>query len=171
MVNQAMSLVAGTKQSIAALNPPGLRLIDVVRNLPTGRAIRLTARETLDAADPSWHNGAPGPTRAYVFDGRDPKTFYVSPPAVANAQVEVKYSRYPVVITTAQLSTIDLTPDDVFMDPLLNYVMFRALSKDADFAQNVGLAAGYRQAFEGVLGIKAKADADFSPAANTPGGT
>lgn len=171
MVNATMTLAAGTKQSIAALNPAGLRLIDVVRNAPNGRAIRLTTRDMLDATDPNWHAATAGPTRSYVFDNRDPKTFYVSPPAVAAAQVEIRYSRNPVVITTAQLGTVDLTPDDVFLDPLLNYVMSRALSKDAEAAMNVALAAGYREAFEGVLGIKVKADNDFSPAANSPGGT
>lgn len=170
VVNQAIPLVAGTKQSIAAQTPPGLRVLDVVRNAPNGRAIRLVDREVLDSQNPNWHSATAAATTNYVFDNRDPKNFYVYPPAVAAAQVEVIYSRMPVDITVATIATADLSLDDIYLDPVLNLVLFRAYSKDADFAQNVQLAASYRAMAESLLGSKIGTDAKFSPDLNSAGG-
>jgi hypothetical protein len=170
VVNGPMNLVAGTKQSIAALNPSGLRLLDVVRAVNTGRAIRLTDRETLDTQIPNWHAATAAVPTNYVFDNRDPKTFYVYPPAIANTPVEIIYSRNPVEVTEASMSTVDLSVDDIFMDPLLNYVLHRAYSKDADFAQNAELAAGYRNLVQTLLGGKTRTDNAYQPEMNAPTG-
>lgn len=170
VVNAQVALVAGSKQSIAALTPPGLRLLDVVRAVASGRAIRLVDREKLDAVAPNWHGAAQGVPTSYVFDNRDPKTFYVYPPAVVATMVELIYSRVPVEVTADNLATQDLSLDDVFMDPLLNYVLHRAYGKDADHAKNAELSAGYRQLTELLLAGKSGSDARFSPDFNTPKG-
>jgi len=168
VVNASMSLAAGSKQSIAALTPPGLRLLDVIRAVASGRAIRLVDRERLDTVMPSWHAATAGVPTNYTFDNRDPKTFYVYPPAAASTQVEIVYSRVPVEVTAGNVSSQDLSLDDVFMDPLLNYVLHRAYGKDADHAKNAALSAGYRQLAEMLLQGKSKSDAVFSPDFNTP---
>lgn len=168
VVNASMTLVAGSKQSIGALTPPGLRLLDVVRAVATGRAVRLVDREKLDTVLPSWHGATSGVPTNYTFDNRDPKTFYVYPPATVGTQIEVVYSRVPLEVTTGNLASQDLSIDDVFMDPLLNYVLHRAYCKDADHAKNAALAAGYRQLAELLLAGKSKADAVYSPDLNTP---
>ena len=82
VTNASVSLASGTKQSLPA---NGAKLIDVVRNSAgSKRAIRMCAREILDAQSPGWHNLS-GVTEIvhFMFDPRDPKVFYIYPPAQA----------------------------------------------------------------------------------------
>jgi hypothetical protein len=170
--NAEHTCVAGTKQSIVGMSPKGLRLLDVMRNSPNGRAVRLVDREVLDTQNPNWHAATQKSTITnYVFDNRDPTTFYTWPPAAAGAKLELLYAPEPVKITAADLDTVELSVPDIYMDPVLNYVLFRAYGKDAAFAKNMALAAGYRQAAAEALGAKIKADALFSPDLNSPGGS
>lgn len=169
-VNAAMALVSGAKQSIAGLTIPGVRLLDVMRNVSSGRSIKIADRQSLDAYSPSWYAETAGETVNYVYDGRDPATFYVSPPAIAAAQIEILYSRAPVEITTGNLASQELTIDDLFTPPLLDYVLFRSYAKDADFAHNANLSAAYLSACDAALGVRSRTDLAFSPDANSPGG-
>lgn len=170
MVNQNMTLVAGPKQSLTTQNPPGQRLFDVVRNITTGRGITLIDKQTLASADPSW-SGRPQSTGVvhYVYDDRDPTTFYVYPPASAGTIVEGKYSRLPVKINTVgELSSLDLTPSDLYIDPLVNYLLHRAYGKDAEYAANAQLSLAYLNAFLSMLGAKAVRDRSYAPTMNDP---
>lgn len=170
-VNGTMALVAGSKQSIAGLTPAGLRVLDVVRATASGRAIRLVDREVLDTQLPSWHAATQGVPTNWVFDNRDPKTFYVYPPAAATTQIELIYSRNPVALANvSELASVTLSPDDIYIDPLVNYVLHRLYSKDADFAQNANLSANYLAACVQALTGKARTDVAFSPDLNAPGG-
>jgi hypothetical protein len=62
-----------------------------------------------------------------------------------------------------------LSIPDIYADPLLNYVLYRAYAKDAEFAQNQQLSASYLQIFQGMLGIKTQKDAAYSPDLNSKG--
>lgn len=170
-VNGTMSLAAGSKQSVAGLSPAGLRVLDIVRATATGRAIRLVDREVLDTQLPTWHAASQGVPTNWVFDNRDPKTFYVYPPAAANTQIELIYARNPVALASeSELASVTLSPDDIYIDPLVNYVLYRVYGKDADFAQNAQLSAGYLAACRAALGDKTGTDAAFSPDFNATGG-
>jgi len=171
MKNTTLDLVEGSRQTIP---DDGLRLLDIVRNIG-GRSVRLVDREILDASDPAWHTRKGSPViRNYAYDNRDPKTFYVSPPAMKpdpklippKATLEIMYSVLPVPVTDA---ADDLTVSDIYMDPLVNYVLFRSYTKEAQFAQNAQLAATYLQTFMSMLGVKTKKDAAFSPDLNSKG--
>lgn len=164
--NATVTLVSGTKQAIPS---DGLRLLDVVKN-GSGRAVRHVDRDVLDTQNPTWHSetGVTG-VKNYIYDNRDPKTFYVYPPAAAaGATVDVVYSKNPTDVT-ALGSTVAVA--DIYADPLLNYVLHRAYSKDAEFAQNFQLSANYLSIFQAMLGIKTSKDAAFSPDLNSKGKT
>ena len=94
-----MTLAAGARQTIPSA---GAKLLDVIRNTTgTQRAIRLVARNVLDAQNPDWYSKT-GVTdiRHYTFDTREPRVFYVYPPAASTgASVEMVYSAYPTDIT------------------------------------------------------------------------
>ena len=180
VANVQITLVAGTKQSLPA---GALRLLDVVRNVPvtptgastptSGRAVRLVDREVLDTQNPNWHFAKPALViRNYVYDNRDPLNFYVSPPATApdprfgSAKLEIIHSKLPAAVVAL---TDTLTIPDIYMDPLLNYVMFRSYSKDAQFAQNAQLASAYMTTFMAMLGVKTKHDVAYSPDLHSKG--
>lgn len=167
--NTVLTLVAGTKQTLPT---EAMRLLDVVRNITAAgapdRAVRMVERETLDAQDLFWHTRAStGKVANFTYDNRDPANFYVYPQATAGMKLEVIYSKAPTEVTTASQA---LELNDLYAEPLLNYVMFRAYSKDSEFAANQSIAQGYLTIFTTMLGIKTSKDFAFSPEANKPGG-
>lgn len=158
----AVTLVAGTKQTIPA---DGIRLLDVVRNVG-GRAIRIIDRDTLDLFDPNWHKATAGEVKHYVYDNRVPMDFYVYPPAKVNQQIEITYSKTP---TKATVAGDTLAVADIYQDIIVNYVLFRAYSKDAEHAANAALASTYLNILNGLAGVKLSKDAAFSPQLNSRG--
>lgn len=179
--NVNVQLAAGTKQSLPA---DGVSLVDVVRNMGTngstpGAAIRVVTREILDAQVSGWHSSTANATvKHYVYTPLDPKTFYVYPPQPTGAgtqnNVEIIYVASPTDATLVSTITID----DVYMTALLDYILFRAYTKDAEYANNAQLATAYYQQFQAILAGKAAAEMAANPNAsmggfnpNLPGGT
>lgn len=180
-----MSLIAGTKQripdgSISGVGS-GFRLLDVVRNVTTvtgtttanqvvtaaGRSVRIVDREVLDTQDPYWHTAAgSAEIKHFIYDNRSPTLFYVYPPATTSAKLEIVYSVAP---TDATALTDTLSISDIYQDVILNYVMYRAYSKDAEYASNAALAGGYLGVVNQMLGIKTQKDVAYSPDLNSKG--
>ena len=163
--NVAFVLSAGsTKQSLPS---DGIILIDVTRNMGAtgstpGNAIRITTREVLDAQRPTWHSDANaiGYIQHYMYDPRDPKNFYIYPKAPATAwQVELVYSSSPTAASIGGAIQID----DVYANALLDYMLYRAYSKDAEYAANANLALAHYQAFSNSLGVKFNSSAMNNP--------
>lgn len=136
-----MELAVGTRQTLPTA---GTRLLEVVRNTNVdgtvpGRAIRLVDRETLDASNPNWHSvDATGAAahrnivKNYVYNDRDPRTFYVFP-GVADADsayVDLVYSATPADAVSGQ----NIAISDTFSNSILNYVLYRAYMKESEFA-------------------------------------
>lgn len=155
--------VTGTRQSVPS---DGYSLLSVVRNmgadgLTPGAPVRSITREQLDSVVPAWHSmNAAATTLHYVFDPRLPKQFWVYPPAVAGQRLELMYSAVPADLPS--LATV-ITLDDIYAGSLLDYVLFRCYSKDAETPDMAARAVAHRQAFENSLGLKAQADASTAP--------
>jgi len=170
-----MTLVAGSRQDLdnASLTPPPAKLIEITRNMAatsTKGAVRLVPRQILDAQTPGWHNLSGSVNILhYMFDPRDPKTFYVYPPATTSAQLEVMYSAYPTDIVepadgalhTAVVGNISLP--DIYADDVLNYVMARSYLKDSEYAGNSERAAGYLAMITASLGAEIAATLAVQP--------
>lgn len=167
--NASRALSAGTKQSLPA---GGTKLIDVVRN--TGgnkRAVRLVAREILDAQSPGWHN-LTGATEIvhYMFDPRDPTVFYVYPPAKGwGESLEIIYSALPADVTEPPAGTdytaVDgnISVPDIHGNALQDYILFRAYLKNSEYAGNAARATAHYGAFANALGIEIKATVAVAP--------
>jgi hypothetical protein len=166
VVNASMPLASGAKQSIAGLTPPGVRLLDVMDG------VTLADKQTLDTHKRGWMSATPGATCNYVYDSRDPLTFYVSPPAPASGSptLNIIYQRAPVAITSGTLGSQVLSVADNYLPALVDYVLFRCYSKDADDTKNAELAMMYLTACANGLGIKSAKDLAASPDMNSPGG-
>ena len=180
-----MTCAAGTKQkipngSVAGVGS-GFRLLDVIRNVTTvtgsttadqvvtlaGRSVRIVDREVLDTQDPYWHTAAgASEVKHFIYDNRSPTLFYVFPPATTAAKLEIVYSVAP---TDASVLADTLSISDIYQDVILNYVMYRAYSKDAEYASNAALATGYLSVVNQMLGIKTQKDVAYSPDLNSKG--
>ena len=164
VVNAAVICVTGTKQTLPST---AVSLIDVVRNMGTngttpGNAIRAVSREILDSQVPGWHASTPSAvTKHFVYTPLDSKTFYVYPPQPSSSQgyVELVYVAAPTDATSGSTITID----DIYVTALISYILFRAYSKDAEYANNSTLAATYYQQFQGLLQGKVTAEAASNP--------
>jgi len=155
VVTAAVQMVAGTKQTV----PFGF-LIDVVRNMGAagttpGKAIRPITREILDDQDPDWHSSTADAVALYsVFDIRNPSVFYLYPPQPATpGYVEIAYPGTPADVLLAGAITLA----DIYENVLMDYVLFRAFSKEAEYA-NSGVAAQYYASVVRALGGKVMAE-------------
>ena len=158
-----------SKQSIPA---NGSKLIEVVRNTDgSKRAVRLTSRTILDAQSPDWHShqNTANEIHHYMFDARDPKTFYVYPPAGDACSVELVYSSLPTDIQepsdgalfTAVVGNISVP--DIYGNILQDYILYRAYTKDSEYAGNGARAQAHYAAFAAALGIEIKSTIAVSP--------
>lgn len=164
----AVVLVAGSRQSLPA---DGMKLIEPVRNTGgTKRAVRVVAREILDAQVPGWHSLAGvAEIKHVIYDPREPLAFYTYPPATVGASLDLTYSAKTVDIAipadgsdvTAVAGNMSLA--DVFANPLRDYILFRAYSKDATYTANQGRADKHLQLFADQLGIDIKAAVLVAP--------
>ena len=154
-----VQLVTGTEQTIPA---DGLRLVKLVRNVAStsasatgGRSIRVVSEDALNSTEPNWHD----PTvtgdathgtevKHYIFDGDDPRVFYVYPGVSGNAYVELVYSKNPTSISS---NTDLIQVDDIFANALINFVLYRAYLKDGEFAGNQQRAGAHYQLFSSSL--------------------
>jgi hypothetical protein len=174
VTNASVTLVAGSKQ---ALPSNGTKLIEVVRNSTGGqRSVRMVNREILDAQSPNWHN-ITGVTEVlhFMYDPRDPKVFYVYPPAAAatdetpGASLDIVYAALPSDINepaagaTFSAVTGNISVPDIYGNPLQDYILYRAYSKDSEYAGNAARAQAHYGAFANALGVEMKATVNFQP--------
>ncbi len=167
-----VALVVGTRQTIPT---EGLRLIKITRNMSdasggaTGkRAVRLVNVDILNAQDPDWHDptatgsSTHGTTvKNYVFDDDDPRVFYVYPGASSTSTfLEIVYSKSPTDLTTGS-STIDI--DDTYANAIIDFVLYRAYLKDAEYAGNAQRAGTHYQLFQASVGQGAQAQLLLDP--------
>lgn len=165
--------VAGPRQVLTTTFPNASRLVSVIRNTASTSnkyGVRLVNRRTLDDQRKGWYADTPTVSiEEYMFDPRQPREFLVYPPATTAARLEVAYAQIPSphTLTETQLTnpataeTIRI--DDSFANALLDYVMYRAYSKDAEQQGNAARAVAHFQAFQNSLGVAAQANAASQP--------
>ena len=172
-VNTTVTLATGTKQEIPAV---GNRLLNVVRNMSAAssgagkRAVRLVEREVLDAQNPNWHDpmvtgGAAHTTvvKHFAYDETNPRNFYVYPGVAGGAYLEIIYSANPATVVEAS----NLSVPDIFANAVMNYVLYMAYMKDAEYATNAQRASSHYQLFLSSLTGKSQIDTVDNPNVNS----
>lgn len=159
--NEVIPLVAGTKQTL----PTGRRvLLEVTRNMGTnsttpGRVPDAITRKDINRENPNWHTGSASATVYHViYDADiDATHFYVSPPQPANGMgsLEVICSTLPEEVED---ETSPITVDDAYEGALINYILFRAYSKDTSYAREDAAAGSYYKLFVALVGGKDSAE-------------
>jgi hypothetical protein len=153
-ITERVALAPGTFQRASE---GAAQVMDVIRNIGSdglpGRTIRIADRQQIDDAKPEWHNMRAAPTRHYMVDERSPTTFYVYPPAIDGAVVEMLVSKPAPTVLSAD-DTLDMRPE--FINAILNWMIYRAHTKDSEYSQGA-VAALHYQAFTDAIGAPAQA--------------
>ena len=152
--------MSGSNGTTFQIPSTGVRLIDVIHNTSTPyRAVRQIDRSVLDTQYPNWRSTNPGSeAKHFAFDKRNPKVFYLYPP-LSSGGVKVVYSAAPDAVTVASdVSTETIKLDDVFGTALVDFMIYRAYLKDAEYAANDQRSQGAYQTFIASLTGKRAAD-------------
>lgn len=157
-----MQCVQGARQTIPS---GGWLLLDVIRNMTggttPGRSVRIISRRLLEAYDPGWQTGTQSAVvQSYWFDIQDQTSFFVYPPNTGTGYVEINYSAQPNVLTS-EAQTI--TVPDVVDSALVNFVLFRACSKAADYSPGPQMAAAFLETFNQMMGAKLTSEQANNP--------
>ena len=168
-----VQLSTGTEQTLPS---GGLRLIKITRNMSgtasdaTGsKSIRIVEEDLLNSIEPDWHDPTVTGSSAhgsiiknYIFDADDPKKFYVYPGVASgsSAYIELIYSKLPTDLSSVS-STIDI--EDTYGNAILNFVLYRAYLKDAEYAGNQQRAGTHFQLFLTSVGAGGSADVILDP--------
>lgn len=165
--------VAGARQDITATFASALRVVEVIRNTAATSAkgaVRIVNRRMLDDQRRSWYAETPTvDIQHYMFDPRLPKEFLVYPPATTVARLEVVFASVPVAHALSEAQLINpataevIRVDDSYFNAMVDYVLYRAYTKDAEYASNAQRAVAHFQAFQGALGVSAQANAASQP--------
>ena len=163
VLNGVISLTPNSsKQGIAA---DGLKLIDVLSNTDSGKVIRKIDRRQLDDQVDNWHKTSGTDVLHYMYDDRDPKHFYVFPQPSSAHDVNYIYATAPVQTSIGNFDTDNtvMALDDSYLNSILDFMLARAYSKDADYAENAQRSQMHYNLFMQSLGEKTKADTAISP--------
>ncbi|WEF10301.1 hypothetical protein M9782_13850 [Pectobacterium actinidiae] len=166
---EALSCAVGARQTLPA---GALRLLEVIR-VVGGRAVQPIRRDLLDYQFPNWHVMT-GSVERYCYDEQTPKTFFVFPGAKAGTELEISVSRLPPSATIDDLKpTVNrqFPLDDLYLNPVLEWMLFRAFGKDAENGANAQLSSQHYQTFVDLLGVKSRVEQAAAQKIKTQGGT
>lgn len=176
-VTETLRMARGVRQNV----PDGFTaLLRPVRNIRTDNTDRLPRRritvvssEALSTVKPDWDDEISvrfeDQVKHVLFDEANPKTFYVYPGNDGTGAIEAVLAKIPDKIrpdgdfTRLESYEIPIPLDETYHDALIDYVMYRAYSKDAQFAGSAQRAVLHYQQFANALGIKVRVEANTSP--------
>jgi hypothetical protein len=137
------TLTTGCKQRIATTDAYKIASVDY--NVTSGVAIRPTTQDQLDAFKPAWRGDTGDDVQNWFSDQTDPLSFWVYPASTGNIKAHVH-------ISPPDLASLDdvALPFDIYEPVLVNYVCYRALSKE-DEAGAVAKAQAFYALFTSAL--------------------
>ena len=162
-----IALVPGSRQKLPANTD---KLIEIWHNKASKRAVQMVDRRILDDQTPGWH-ALPGSADIlhYTYDPRVPTEFFVYPPASGGNSLVGAFSVNPTdiaepadgVLYTAVVG--DVAVIDALANCLQDYILYRAYTKDSEYAGNGARAQGHYAAFANALGIEVKGTMGVMP--------
>lgn len=165
-----ISLAAGTRQAVPA---SASQLVRILRNTD-GPAITMVDREIMDAHVPGWGDTTVWPADAIVehaiYDRASPEAFDVFPANDGTGEIEAVIAVLPSDIAEPgsnpdQIAsyTDNIGIPDSYREALVNYLVYRAFSKDAEYPDSAQRAAAHYQTFAAAVGLKAQIEARDNP--------
>jgi hypothetical protein len=174
-------LSSGVKQTIPT---DAWWLLSVIRNAPIAvvegaqqpSGIRLCELENIADSAPDWANDTPSTTvKNYAYDERTPSIYYVWPPVspgeyysgAANTRVEIAVAVNPTATTT---TSSPIAIGQQYEAMLMDYILWRAFSKDAGLPNGMARAQMHGQAFQAAMAMANQTALHGSPNAAIQGG-
>ncbi len=150
-------------QALQSLPPGTYRLLDIVDNPSTGRTVMATTRNSLDSLLPTWTNDTGDEVEQYVYDQKSPNVFYVYPVPAADHPINLLVSQAParIFITDFATDTQTLSINELWLNPVINFMLFRAYAMDMETEANMQQAQSYLAIFANDLGLKWSVDQMF----------
>ncbi|WP_257293456.1 DUF6682 family protein [Endozoicomonas sp. YOMI1] len=162
-VNSQLLAYTCQAQAVQSLPPGTYRLLDIVDNPTTGRTVIATTRNSLDSLLPNWTTATGTEVEQFVYDQKSPAVFYVYPVPPADHQLNLLVSQAParIAITDFETDTQQFSLDELWLNPVINYMLFRAFSMDMETEANMQQAQSYLSMFANDLGLKWNVDQMF----------
>jgi len=160
----ATQLAAGTKQSVT----DGAGLVKVTRNMGTdgataGRPVSFVLMEQFNYLVSGFHTDSSSATvEVYTYDKDIPGTYWVYPPQPTSnmGYVEEVYEGLPANLASTSSA---ITLSDHYEDAIMNYVLYRAYSREVDGISDAQ-ATKYYNLYVSELGRKDLAESTLDPA-------
>lgn len=164
-----LSLAPGARQEIPTY---ATQLLSVVRNVqdahsnpPLGLAtITTVSKADMDGCSPGWSDMAVWPPRKPVWhvmhEDSAPRVFWVWPPNNGTGRVEALLCVIPDDVPQPNARNdpasyiTELAVDPVYLNTLVEWVMFRAYSKDDQVPDSAARAAAHLKLFYDGLGVR-----------------
>ena len=83
--------------------------------------------------------------------------------------MDAVYSAYPTEITEPSANALyttvtgDISVADIYVNALVNYILYRAYSKDSENTLNATLAASFYQLYQNLLGVELNGTTGVAP--------
>lgn len=170
-----LTLVEGVRQTLPDAYARMLRPIANAAFVGADRrprqAVTVVDQRILDVTQPDWHSERrrQQQVRHVMLDEAEPRAFYVYPSNDGTGRLRAVVARRftPVVasgVVTALTSyAAEVAVDDLYSNALVDYVLYRAFSKDAQFAGSVQRAGAHFGQFASAINMQVGADASMSP--------
>lgn len=135
-ITEEVQLVAGARQTLPA---GGLAISGVIGAAPFDF-------KAMNIASPDWRSHTAGDTRSWTQDPVDPKVFWVYPPqpSTSPATETVEYIKAPTTLISADTVPTPSAYDQVLVD----YMLYRAYSKDHEYAGDEARAGFHKAKYE-----------------------
>lgn len=155
-----IALEAGSRQTLPANAD---KLIEIWHNKASKRAVQMVDRRILDDQTPGWHS-LTGVTEIlhYTYDPRVPTEFFVYPPAGTGVVLVGAYSVNPTDIAEPANGSLytavtgNIAVIDALANCLQDYILYRAYTKDSEYAGNGTRAQAHYNSFANALGLELK---------------
>ena len=138
-----------------------------------GDPIRLCEKDVLDTFSPDWTRTDPagdvpagGRYSHYMHDKRDPTRFYLYPRPSVAAKLWLEYAALPNEVTAL---VDDFPLSDQYLDAVVQYVLYRALTKDGRYSQGPDTKRQQLwQAYIQALGLSRQVTQSVTPEEHKP---
>lgn len=158
-VTERITAIAGAHQHL----PPGTVQLLEITGITDGRALSAASRQELNTSYPHWRQMHGSPER-YIYSGQTPREYWLFPAPQQEIMLDAVLVRIPDPVLLTDLNgATPVAPGDAWVNPLLDWMLYRAFSKDADQGAQLQLAMQHYQAFSDQLNLKTRADGVSTP--------